>query len=925
MNSDAQSSPSNGMKWPGSRWWRFDFHTHTPASSDYRGDAGITPEEWLLGFMRAGVDCVAVTDHNSGGWIDRLKAAMDSKALQEDADYRPLILFPGVELSVSGGVHLLALCDPSCGAAQVEALRGAVGYQGTPGSSDAVTEKSLLQCIKEALKHRAIPIPAHVDGEKGLLKAVTDHNTLKPMLEHLTAVEVADSTSETFKGKGAVLRGLSLVSGSDSHRPAAIGRHCWIKMSRPNIEGLRLALLDGELAVRRQEDLAGNPNRTAPQWISRLCLRKLKLRQYGDLEVRLNPWFNAIIGGRGSGKSTLLECLRIGLNRGDELSDLLELKSQFNKFQKVSSGGNSDGAFLAESELEVEYLKDDAAHRMHWRGGDAAPLLMEADGEQWREAGKVIPSRFPVRIYSQKQVFEMATKPHTLRRLMDEDPDLDKLGWQQEWNELQARFLNLSAEHRRLGEELTERERIEGELRDIQRKLRVFDQSRHADVLKSFQQSQRQQALVDRHLRRLHEQVDGLKAALEAGEAAEFGFDPQSRFDEQNAGQRELLDLFGDLAQDLSSHHQRLRSTVTAMQQRLQQAQEALNASAWQAVARAQREAYEQLEVELEQQGIASTNEYGQLVQRQQLHESRLKKLDAKQLRQSQLRQQCEATYAELKRQRLELTARRRSFVTRVLSQNQYVKVELKPFGDLRQAEKDFRDLIGKPGTTYEDDILGEDENRGFIHDLYMTEEGQSDPDGVADRIDTLKEELERPGEYLLLHTTIHKPLLKHLDGLRKQTPEVLDRLWCWFPEDEVQVKYRQPGGGFNSIDQASAGQKTSAILSFLMAYGSEPLILDQPEDDLDNALIYELIVKQLRENKARRQIIVVTHNPNIVVHGDAEWVLPLKIHKGSITAQCPGGLQEISVRRAVCDIMEGGVEAFEQRYRKIHDQVRVS
>ena len=61
-----------GTDWPGSRWWRFDFHTHTPASKDY-GDKSITPHDWLLGFMRAGIDCVAVTDHNSGAWIDRLK------------------------------------------------------------------------------------------------------------------------------------------------------------------------------------------------------------------------------------------------------------------------------------------------------------------------------------------------------------------------------------------------------------------------------------------------------------------------------------------------------------------------------------------------------------------------------------------------------------------------------------------------------------------------------------------------------------------------------------------------------------------------------------------------------------------------------------------------------------------------------------
>ena len=55
-------------------------------------------------------------------------------------------------------------------------------------------------------------------------------------------------------------------------------------------------------------------------------------------------------------------------------------------------------------------------------------------------------------------------------------------------------------------------------------------------------------------------------------------------------------------------------------------------------------------------------------------------------------------------------------------------------------------------------------------------------------------------------------------------------------------------------------------MLAFLLAHGDEPLVLDQPEDDLDNQIIYSLVVTQMREDKLRRQIIVVTHNPNIVV-----------------------------------------------------------
>ena len=125
-------------------------------------------------------------------------------------------------------------------------------------------------------------------------------------------------------------------------------------------------------------------------------------------------------------------------------------------------------------------------------------------------------------------------------------------------------------------------------------------------------------------------------------------------------------------------------------------------------------------------------------------------------------------------------------------------------------------------------------------------------------------------------------------------------------------------GRHFRSIREGSPGQKTAALLAFLLSYGHEPLILDQPEDDLDNHLIYGLIVTQLREVKRRRQAIVVTHNANIVVNGDAELVLALDTRAGETQKECDGSLQERRVRETICTIMEGGREAFTHRYRRI-------
>lgn len=106
-------------------------------------------------------------------------------------------------------------------------------------------------------------------------------------------------------------------------------------------------------------------------------------------------------------------------------------------------------------------------------------------------------------------------------------------------------------------------------------------------------------------------------------------------------------------------------------------------------------------------------------------------------------------------------------------------------------------------------------------------------------------------------------------------------------------------------------------MLAFLLAHGCDPLVFDQPEDDLDNHLIYGLVVQQIRTNKLHRQLIIVTHNPNIVLNGDAEL-----IHVLDFNHQChikqTGSLQEQVMRKEVCQEMEGGEEAFGRRYLRL-------
>jgi DNA repair ATPase RecN len=94
------------------------------------------------------------------------------------------------------------------------------------------------------------------------------------------------------------------------------------------------------------------------------------------------------------------------------------------------------------------------------------------------------------------------------------------------------------------------------------------------------------------------------------------------------------------------------------------------------------------------------------------------------------------------------------------------------------------------------------------------------------------------------------------------------------------------------------------------------PLIIDQPEDNLDSEFIFHSLVPVLRTAKERRQIIVVTHNPNIAVLGDAELIVALKSTSDRSVIVARGSIDEPITKKAVCRILEGAEEAFKRRAR---------
>lgn len=171
-----------------------------------------------------------------------------------------------------------------------------------------------------------------------------------------------------------------------------------------------------------------------------------------------------------------------------------------------------------------------------------------------------------------------------------------------------------------------------------------------------------------------------------------------------------------------------------------------------------------------------------------------------------------------------------------------------------------------------------------------------------------------------MIDDKVSADMYSYSDEIDKYKNDTLSSIVKVLPEDKLQIKIIDENGEID-INEGSPGQKSAAILAFILNSGENPLIIDQPEDDLDNSLIYSLVVKSIRKMKSKRQIIIVTHNPNIPVLGDAEGIIVLeRNNQGKVTFRKnkkAGCIEEKLIREGICEIMEGGEDAFRKREQK--------
>ncbi|MDV4500713.1 PHP domain-containing protein, partial [Enterococcus faecium] len=345
----------------GNKWYKCDLHIHSTASQCFQ-DKKVTAKEWVEECLNKGLDCVALTDHNTGENIDEYKKV----AIENGLDF-----FPGVELTCGeNGTHLLVLFDKSACTNDISDFLTKMGIKREDwASAAACSMKSVLEVIDFAEHEGLLVIPAHIDEFNGISSAKFGNLGKIFESENIYAVQtvqkeffenrsqmipsskrdtIYDSVNARYDGRvgkdtleswyksvvEAEKNNMTFLSFSDNphskgnskHGLWGIGtRYSYIKMKdEPDLGSLRDALMLGETRVHSDfSNFSINENEVL---LEKLSFSGTTLSTK-EVVVEFSDNLTSIIGGRGTGKSCITRFLVYVLGKEAELDQFSEIQS----------------------------------------------------------------------------------------------------------------------------------------------------------------------------------------------------------------------------------------------------------------------------------------------------------------------------------------------------------------------------------------------------------------------------------------------------------------------------------------------------------------------------------------------------------------------------------------------------------------------
>ncbi|OKL38685.1 TrlF family AAA-like ATPase [Pontibacter flavimaris] len=924
------------MKYKGARWFKCDLHIHTTASACFQ-DKTVTAEQWVKEALDKGLNCVAVTDHNTGAMIDQIKLAAEGTGLT---------VFPGVEITCDPSkVHLLIIFDIDKTSDDINDFLITCGIsRGEFGTQEAFTSLSIFEIAEKAKSAKALIIPAHIDEYNGL-GSISVANLKKLYdLDYINAVQVVhpeflspisspyddelkeklniyysypnpqidDSIIKEWSTtvKYATDANLAILSFSDNpheqnnpkHGLWGIGScYSWIKMDeKPSLEGLRQAFLIPERRVKTNHDCSDIPYETPELWIKSLEITNTTITDNNaPLRIDFNPQLTTIIGGRGSGKSSIFRFIRGAFNKCADICDLKEIFADQKDFYKRFDNKSKKGVLTENSEILIEFIRHKVKYQIkatditHQESQKVEIQKFDTSSSSWvtvEEEGFI--DFFEYEQYSQKQIYEIAQDPNCLRERIDKlDDDIETLKDNRETTK--RLFLEKSTTIRSIQQQIAGKGKLQTEIKDLEERIKLFHESGIADLLTEKELLSTQEILINNELLKFVNIENSFDDLIDQVHLDSFNL---TTFDANES--IELYEINAKAQKDLES----IKKEIEVLKSKVLNVKDTLldeiKVSDWKDKYNKNLSDFNAKKADLEAQGIEDIKNFEKITSQKISKENDLNKIFALEDKLDQELKSREEIQKEFLDTTKEITKKRKVAVASILPDDK-VKILIKPFRNKTDFETKLRTILQKENSFDKDiNVIVEICFNGNV------EKTITDIRNIFHRIRN-KEEVEEVTGYF--YNLVEK--------LNDAQIDEIDLLW---PEDEIEIQYKPTNdASFRPLSTASAGQKTTAILTFILSHGNVPLLLDQPEDDLDNRLVYELIVDRLKFAKEQRQIIVVTHNANIPVNGDAEYIVSMNSESKKLGVLYSGTVDIPDIKKEICDVMEGTKHAFTMRAKR--------
>lgn len=866
-----------GAVMPGAAWVRaalqvnpFEYVGNPSPRSQFADEAAYN-SALLDECERLGVGMLAVTDH----WCASSAAGLIAAGVN-----RGVTVLPGFEANSSEGVHLLVIFEFGTDLDQITQAIGACAPK--PGDPHALADKGLAEIAQLMSNLGALVIPAHVNIHTSGLLSRLKGRPLEAAVrnEHIDALGISPAFEplgdqpQILANKAPYNRHHPLVAvhADDISDPEALGSEggtTWFRMTTPGLEGLRHAIRTPQTRVR-----LSNPEPTRGARVRRVSWVGGFL---GGQSFEFADDLSALIGGRGTGKSTVIESIRYALEL-PPIGPQAQLDHSAVVQNVIKSATTIRVQVDVTSPAESSYVIE--------RTVPNAAIVLDASGSPTELQPRDILG--PIEVFGQHELAELAQDKvlmaELVRRVAAGEPiDADQSEIVSELAENRGQLSKVEKEQAELEENLADLPRLEEQ-------ARTFEAS---DIGSKLQQ----QTDLNSEVGVFTETAARLEAARRGVEGADLTAVAEvlraPLVDTSSLERKENLDQAASALESAANAIDRARESIaSALGSSKAQAESSL--AAWKIQVEPLRRAHESVFRELIDAGhspdkyVATKQNLDKLAKRSEqrgvLARRRTKLLDHR----ANLLRRLEADDND----------RQNALNTAIREVNGATSgaVVVKPIANPDRTR--IKSVIDKHFNTQRTQIMAAIEADLFSTRVFV-EAIRQDPSSL---------------ETFGIRGAQAKTLLEHGESLLRELEEhSVGRAV------DVFLNVARPGAGkeLKRLDELSKGQRATALLLLLLGSTTGPLIIDQPEDDLDNRFIYDGIVTKLRELKGERQLIVSTHNANIPVLGDAELVVTLEGdgNRGWPVEGGTGSIDTKSVRDHAEALLEGGRDAFQARH----------